>query len=421
MLVMSTLEHIALHTEIYLYSFLAALLLLSIINYMYFREIYSGLINFQMSFVFNFSIIFYGYYFNLLPFERSMHFIFYELIVTVGIYTIYIKTITSRKIIFSKLFEAPIVKITIIIIVFNLCLMCMYYVFVPSAGEGSRIEFMTSRWFSFVRPIDFILQPLGYFLVVYFYDHGKKLLPSLLLVSLVLPNIASGSKASFVIAILSAFLIYKQLKGSKIVISNKLKILMIMFVVYAVKSSLDRLRVGLLDLALRFIRTGEATIIVYFSDNPTEACRDTSMFAALHRGVAKLFRDPSALDVDTLFGFALSIIDYGGHNFTGPNSQISSYMMCNFPGWYNVVGVLAIVTFFSIIWIFFKLIIINNKSSLTILLLPFMLAAISGYAQSYDFGVSSLTVIFMICIISSYMRFLYVATRARRTNNNISN
>lgn len=420
MLVMSTLEHISQHTYIYLYCFVISILFTFVLNYVLFKTIVSGLINFQLSIIFNFAIIMYGCYYNFVPIRLTIHFILYQLIVTAGTYGIYKKIINDRDIIFRRLSKAPIYKMSISIIVFNMSLMAMYYVFVPSTGGGSRIEFMTNRWYSFVRPADFILQPLGYFLAIYLFDHGKRLLPSILLLSLVMPNIASGSKASFVLSILSSFLIYKQLKGSSILIPLKLKLALLAIIVGAIKFSLDRLSVNLLDLSLRFIRTAEATIIVYFSDNPSEACADTSLFAAIHRGVAKLFGDPSALNIDTLFGFSLSIVDYGAHNFTGPNSQVASYVLCNFPGWYNIVAILAISIFFIVMWKFFKIVILKNKFIFTIFLLPFVLNTLDAYAQSYDIGATSLTIILMVLIIISFIRLVYVASRPRIIDNNIS-
>lgn len=419
MLVPNTMKHIADNYINYIYCLSLSILILTTINYFFFKSIITGLLNFQISFIFNFAIIFYGLFNSFVSIDRFLHFLLYELLVTTFIYYIYARILNDRKLIFSQLSNSSVIPITLLITVFNIFVLLMYLAFVPSDG-ASRIEFMTSRWFSFVRPFITISQPLGYFLTIYLLDSGKRILPVILLFSLITPSIASGSKASFAISITAAFIIYRQVKGSKIILPLKLKFLIVAVLLVLISFSLNRLQVDILDVALRFIRTAEATIIVYFSDTPTAACTDVSKFAVLHRGVARFFGDQSAIDIDTLFGYALSIVDYGAHNFTGPNSQIASYMLCNYTGLFNIIALLSIAFIFICAWYFYKLVVMRISSINNILLLPFVFGVLDAFSQSYDDGVSSLSVMILLCTIGVFMRIIYGAARKTSFNNNFS-
>ena len=182
--------------------------------------------------------------------------------------------------------------------------------------------------------------------------------------------------------------------------------------------ALNRLNVSALDLVERFIKTGESTIMVYFSADPTEACKDVSLFAAVHRGIAKFFSDSSALNIDTLFGFALSTIDYGDHFFTGPNAQIGSYMLCNYSYFYNIIGIATILAYFSIVRVFSNKV-VYSKYNLPIILFPLVITSINAFAQDYYQGISDITLIFIISILFFIFMVVYEASK-RNINNNIS-
>jgi hypothetical protein len=116
--------------------------------------------------------------------------------------------------------------------------------------------------------------------------------------------------------------------------------------------ALARLEVTPSDVADRFLLFGEATILTYFSDTPTEACRDVSTLASMHRGVARALGDTSANDIDTLFGFALTKLHTGVNTFTGPNGRFSAYVLCNFPGAkYSLAWVVVGIYFGLIAWL----------------------------------------------------------------------
>jgi hypothetical protein len=416
MLVPDTLAAIANNYYSYAFCLILSGLIAILINYAFFKNVISGLFLLQVSFMFNLAVILFGAFNGSVSVPLVLHFLLYEILVTLGIYIIYKKFIKNNDVILDKIKKSPINVVSIGIIIFNVALFWVYLVFVPADG-ASRIEFMTNRWFSFLRPLMSILLPLGFFLSVYLLDHGKRFLPLTLLASLILTNIASGSKASFLVTIVGSLLVYQQLKGSRILLSKTLSVFLVLIVISIAAFTLYRLDVGVIGLAERFVKTSESTIMVYFSDTPNAACSDVSIFAAVHRGVARLFSDTSAMDIDTLFGFALNAAEYGSHFFTGPTAQIPSYMLCNYSGLYNVVGIVSIMGYFLFVGLFIKVIVMSKISKMTILLFPFVVTSLNAYTLDYYQGVSDLTLIFIIFIVYIFYKVAHEAVRKRNINN----
>src|SRR5260370_14183273 len=203
-------------------------------------------------------------------------------------------------------------------------------IFVAGNNGASRIEFMTASWFSYFRPIMSILVLLSFLFPLYLLDCGHRFLPLSILASSVISNVASGSKASFVFGIVGSLLLYQDLKGSRIVIPRALRFALLIVMSLSGALALVRLNVSMADLADRFVKFGESTIMVYYSDDPSAASSGVSTLAKVHRGVAKLLGDSSANDIDTLFGFSLSGLEYRGPSLPSPTTPISCYMLFNY-------------------------------------------------------------------------------------------
>ena len=97
MLVPYTMNHIVENYQSYIYCLALSMLLLVVINKLFFKIAVTGLLGFQISFVFNFAIILYGLFYNFLSIERFLHFISYELFVAAGVYYIYARILNNRK------------------------------------------------------------------------------------------------------------------------------------------------------------------------------------------------------------------------------------------------------------------------------------------------------------------------------------
>jgi hypothetical protein len=414
MLVVNTLLALSDHLLLYLAFILLAGLIGIGLNYIFLRTCVSGLIFLQTSFVFNTAIILFGWGTGAVSAFRVAHFLIYELTVVIGIYWVYRKLLRTRARIFENLQHLNVKAISALLVLFNCVLFGLYLLLVVGNNGVSRIEFMTASWFSFFRPIASILEPLSFFFPLYLLDRGKRLLPLSILASSVISNIASGSKGSFVFGAIGSLLLYEDLKGSKLVIPRALKFLLFILISLSAVFALERLDVSMVALAQRFVRFGESTIMVYYSADPSAAASGVSTFAKIHRGAAKLLGDRSAADIDTVFGFALSRDDNGAHNFTGPNAAISSYMLCNYSGWQNLIGFASILGYMAIVAWFVEHLIYRQMPG-CLMLLPFVVASLNSFLQDYYQGMSDVTLMLIAALAFAGIGVTTLACRGARS------
>lgn len=379
------------------------------VSYSFLKRAVSGLMFLQISFVFNTAIILFGWATGAVSLFRVAHFFLYQWTAVLGLYWVYRSILRNRAGIFERLHHLNVAKISALLVSFNLVLFGFFLCLVVRNEGASRIEFMTASWFSFFRPVLSILAPLGFFFPLYLLDRGYRLLPLLILASSVICNVASGSKASFVFGVICALLLYRDLKGTKLAVPKWLVFAVMTGLTLSAVFALARLNVGAADLAARFVRFGESTIMVYYSDDPSAAASGVSTLAKIHRGVAKALGDRSAADIDTLFGFALSTAVYGGHNFTGPNAQIPSYMFCNYSGWENLIGFGSIVGYLLMIAFFIQRIVLRGAEK--VMLIPFVVSSLNTFAQDYYQGMSDLTLLWILMALLAGMEFVTLACR----------
>ena len=413
MLVFDTLAAISDNLVVYLLSVFISGLAAIGINYYYVKRFVGGLVLLQIYVVFNTAIILFGWWLGAVSSFRVTHFLVYEFTDVAGIYWLYRKILGSRGLILQRLQAANHTMVSMCLLLFNSVMCGLNLVFVPNNG-GSRIEFMTASWFSFYRPLMAIMVPLGFFFSVYLLDRGKRLLPLLILASSVTSNILAGSKASFLYGIVCALLFYEDLKGARLAVSRTLRYVLIMGLSLSAVFALARLNASAADLAERFVRTAESTIMVYYSDDPTAAASGVSTFAKIHRGAAKVLGDKSAADVDTLFGFALSRLHYGANTFTGPNAQLSSYMLCNYSGWDNLIGLASILGYLAIVAWFCNAVLYRRETE-TVMLLPFAIVSLNSFSQDYYQGMSDVTVIGIAGLAFAWVSVMTFACRGARS------
>ena len=281
-------------------------------------------------------------------------------------------------------------------------------------GGSSRIAYMTTSWYSFLRPIVFIFGPFTMLLPIYLLDRGKRLLPLSLIAATLPAEVFSGSKASFLFSsALFAYLLYRDIKGTRINISWRFKgVLIVVFALVAV-ATLARLNESMVEMGERMVRTGKSTVLVYYSDDPSAAAQGVSTLAKIHRGVARALGDRSAADPDTLFGFALSKIAYGSNDLTGPNAQISSYMMCNYSGWRNIIGLSSIVAYLFSVLLFYKIYIYSpgEGKNHRFFSLPFVVVSLFTFPQDYQHGISDLTIMGITIVFITWTGLALMASR----------
>ena len=271
--------------------------------------------------------------------------------------------------------------------------------FIEAPTDGSsRIEYMTEAWFSLVKPLIQVATPLSYLGVfVLLLDPRRKWLGYVLLTISILANIATGSKASFLMTLLFAYLAVQDLTaGRKNTMTRTERGVIAAVTVMAALFALANLSVNSQDLLDRFFLYGEANILTYFSPDPTAACADVSLFASMHRGWARLLGDSSALNIDTLFGFALMIQEFGINTLTGPNARLSAYFLCNFPETKVIFGLIVVAFYLLLIKVTFKKAI--RHPALSALFYPFMLTSLYGASQDFNLIMQDITILCALLI-----------------------
>lgn len=269
------------------------------------------------------------------------------------------------------------------------------FIIVPTGGE-SRIEYQTAAWFSALKPFIQIATPLAYLgAFVMLTMPRRRRVGMLLMLATIGGNVLTGSKASFMFNIVTAFLALRDLAAFdhwKLRHADRWKLAIVALPLAIL--ALVRQDVTPASVADRFLLFGEATILTYFSETPTEACRDVSTFASMHRGIARLLGDASANDIDTLFGFALTKMNRGVNTFTGPNGRLSAYMICNFPGLKMILGWLVIGVYFALLaWLLRRT---WKKPMHLALVYPYVVTSLGLASQDFNLIMADITLALLL-------------------------
>lgn len=351
----------------------------------------TGLLYPQFTLFFNSTTIIAGLDSQAVSIDRGFHFYIIEfsfLALTFAAYRYLLKHRVTVLAAMQKFFNG---KGALFITTFLVALAVFNYLLAPTDGS-SRIAYMTEAWFSLIKPFIQLVTPLAYLGVFLMLRSSHQLLPgSILLAAVVIANIATGSKASFAIGLLTAFLALRDLAGpTRLGIRRGVLIKLSLFVGAAVILALARLDVSGTDILDRFFLYGEATILTYFSDTPTAACANVSTFASMHRGWARLLGDASAQDIDTLFGYALNIERLGVNTFTGPNGRLSAYILCNFGDVRIVFGSFVVLLYLCLMLLLFKRLL--TRPAYLALIYPFLLTSLGGAAQDFNLIMQDITI-----------------------------
>jgi hypothetical protein len=367
----------------------------------------NGLIFAQVTLFFNATTIIAGLSAGAVPDDRGIHFFCVEFLFLAGMYAVYSRLILHR----TKVIEAlhrffdgpgavPFVSFIFLIAIFN-------FLVTPTDGS-SRIEYMTGAWFSLLKPFIQLATPLSYLGVfILLLNKRKRRLGYALLAIAVLSNVMTGSKASFAFSLFTAFLVLRDLSvDPKLQLRSADKLKLSLFVSVTIALALTRLEVSAADVYDRFFLFGEANILTYFSDRPTAACENVSTFASMHRGWARLAGDPSATNIDTLFGFALMIEAVGVNTFTGPNARLSAYALCNFADERIVLGAIVVLAYLGLMLLVFSLSL--SRRGLLAIVYPFFLVSLAGASQDFNLIMQDIT---LFCALLVALVFITASKR----------
>lgn len=351
----------------------------------------NGMLSAQVTLFFNILTMVGGLDAGLIDGRRIVHFFTIEFGFLVAILLTYRSVLRYRLRVLASLQRFFAGTGAYVLTVFMGALTVFNFVEAPTDGS-SRIEYMTQTWFSLLKPLIQIGTPLSYLGVfLLLLTPRRKWLGYVLLTISILANVATGSKASFLLALAFAYLAVRDLTaGQKITMTKTERTVIMAITGVAAVFALSRLAVDASDLLDRFFLYGEANILTYFAPDPTAACSNVSLFAAMHRGWARLLGDPSALDVDTLFGFALMIQETGLNTLTGPNARLSAYFLCNFPDAKVIFGLAVVVFYLVLIKSTFNQ--ANRRPAVLAVFYPFMLVSLYGASQDFNLIMQDITI-----------------------------
>ena len=357
----------------------------------------NGMLNAQITLFFTTLTIVGGMDAELVDADRVVHFFAIEFGFLIAILLIYKSVLDYRVFVLAALQRFFAGKGAYCLTLFMGALTIFNFIEAPSDGS-SRIEYMTEAWFSLLKPLIQVATPLSYLGVfVLLLNPERKWLGYVLLTISILANIATGSKASFMLTLLFAYLAVRDLTaGQKIMMTKTERGIITIITILAALFALSQLAVNAQDLLNRFFLYGEANILTYFAPDPTAACSNVSLFASMHRGWARLLGDPSAQDIDTLFGFALTIQEVGVNTLTGPNARLSAYFLCNFPEAKFIFGLVVIVFYLALVKVTFKKAV--KRPLISALYYPFMLTSLYGASQDFNLIMQDITILCALLI-----------------------
>ena len=357
----------------------------------------NGMLNAQITLFFNILAIVGGMDSDLVDLDRVIHFFIIEFLFLLAILLVYKGILKKRRMVLDALvlfFDGD----GAYYLTFFISLITAFNFLVTPTDGSSRIGYMTESWFSLLKPFIQIAAPLSYFGVfILLLNPKRKKLGYFLLTISILANVATGSKASFLLALAFAYLAVRDLTQDRGISMPKFERNIILTVAScAALFALSRLAVSAQDVLDRFFLYGEASIMTYFSPDPTAACSNLSLFASMHRGWARLLGDASAQDIDTLFGFALMIQEVGVNTFTGPNARLSAYFLCNFPGTKVIFGLIVVVGYLLLARSALTMALKNRI--VTALYYPFLLASLYGASQDFNLIMQDITILSILSV-----------------------
>lgn len=363
-------------------------------------RLFSGIFMVQFTLFFNTLPIISGTLSEIIDYKEAIHFFLVEFLFFLLIVLFY-KTILSYRVNIKKSLNNFLFgKGSLIIIVSMLFFTIFNFIMTPTDGS-SRIAFQVNYWFSIIKPFIYIITPLATISVFILISNPVyKKRGFILFFLVVLANIFTGSKASFVMSFFSSFLILRDLVGNTDFILSRLhKILIVILLGMFVVISLFRLNTDVNHIVQRLFLSADATILVYFSDNPMAAGQGVSTLTKMHRGLARFLGDESANNIDTLFGYALNIIHTGSNTFTGPNARVSAYFRAYFDSLENFYGIIVVIMYFLLLFSVFKL---SSKYLIFIpFSFPYIVQSISTVSQDFNILMMDISIlsIFLIIII----------------------
>ncbi|WP_077036105.1 hypothetical protein [Pelomonas sp. KK5] len=361
-------------------------------------NIANGLINAQITLFFNVLVVVGGMDAGLVADDRVLHFFLVEFGFLAAIMMVYRSMLKHRAQVLAALKQFFEGRGAYLLTGFVGMLAAFNFVFAPDDGS-SRIGYMTEAWFSIFKPFIQITTPLSYmgtFLLLQI--PRRKVLGYVLFLISIVANVATGSKASFMLALLFAYLGVRDLTGNQLqLLSARQRSILIAFGALITVAVLANLAVSPQDVIDRFLLYGEANIMTYFSPDPTAACSDVSLFARMHRGWARLLGDPSALDIDTLFGFALMLQEVGVNTLTGPNARLSAYFLCNFPAQQFIFGLIVVAAYLGLVRLSFAQ--TRKRPLVCAIFYPFLLASLHGASQDFNLIMQDITILSGLCVL----------------------
>jgi hypothetical protein len=344
--------------------------------------------------VFNAVPIISGYFSGLVPKYLVFQFIFSESVFLMGIMFAYSIILNQMKLYFQDIDKLVDIKTIYVLIFCSLLFAIFNYIFTPQDGS-SRIGYQTNYWYSFIKPIYQISTPASFFIsFILILNNRYKISAYILLALNILASIASGSKGAFIMQALTAFLIirdanaftnYKFSKFDLIAATSSLIVALVL--------TLDRLQVSFSDLIYRILLFGEPTLMTYYAPSPTSACENLTTFAKMHRGWARALGDPSAMNIDTLFGYAWNIQYFGTNTFTGPNARFGAYMACNFPGLSIIIGLLVSAIYLSLIAISARS--AKRRPGMLVIIYPFCIYSLIASGQDFNILMQDINILLL--------------------------
>ncbi len=381
--------------------------LLLIVNWLIFRKVFNGLIVLVFASAIVFSVFIDLCYNNVIDNYRLLYFIFSDFLLYIVILFIYkniLSTINKQQLLLIvKNFNDKYFLIVVIWLIFGIFINLQNV----SWDGGSRIAFQTARWYSFFRMISVFINPIVGLLLIYnLYNNNKSKLLILLLLTIFI-SASAGSKSGFVFSFVMSFLLYNDLINITHKLKPKIYIPLVLFIIFAAILNFIFIGVDSDKIFERLVHYAEATIMVFPSKNPCLVCEKQSFIALLHRGFGRLFNDPSSLEDNNLFGFALSSVFYGGETMTGPNARIGAYSICAFPGIKIIILYSIFIIFGAINYILIK-ITERKKSFIYISSLLIVIDTLQHFILDYNVAMSNLTLIifiYLFLILSFILRF----------------
>lgn len=392
----------------YLFVFTISLILVFLLNRFIVGRYINGLAFFSFATAIVFAVIFNLAANQMITLESFLQFFYVDAALFIVVLFLYKKFIShAKQIDFIKITERLSRKTLALIIVLLVVQALINFMNVSWDGS-SRIAFHEQRWFTFVRMVTQLLNPLSVFLVFLLIKCQRIFIAIFMALIIIVSTALAGSKAGFIIAFLEFFLLYRDLVG---VTKREVRLLRVFAITLLTLAIINLYFMGISPEKLfeRFVHYAEATIMVYPSDDPTAACKDTSMFAHVHRGIARLAGDPTAINIDTLFGYSLSIEYYGENSFTGPNARIGAYALCAFPGM-NVAFLYTII----VLYLFFSwrvYLAFATRGGLGLLMIcPFYVSVLIHIVMDYNTAMALLTEMIGLLLFLFFERLLIICS-----------